>query len=131
MAGLCEGGNEPPGSLKAKMSKLVFSDVVTFHIYGIVNCHNIWVWGLENPHETVKHKRDFPKVNVFCAVFEENFFGPFLFQAPIVNENSYLEMLQHKLFPQIEEESGAFIFQQDRVSFHWHLSVRRYLMDWL
>ncbi|PNF43566.1 hypothetical protein B7P43_G03926 [Cryptotermes secundus] len=50
------------------MSRLIFSDEATFHLSGTVNLHNVRIWGTEHPHETVEHERDFPKVNVICAV---------------------------------------------------------------
>jgi len=34
--------------------KLVFSDEATFHVRGKVNCHNVRVWGTENPHATME-----------------------------------------------------------------------------
>jgi hypothetical protein len=45
--------------------KLVFSDEATFHVSGKVNRHNVRIWGTENPHATVEHDRDSPKVNEF------------------------------------------------------------------
>ena len=48
--------------------RLVFSDEVTFHTNGKANRHNVRIWGEENPHATIEHQRDSPKVNVFCAI---------------------------------------------------------------
>jgi hypothetical protein len=42
----------------------IFSDEATSHINGKVNRHNVRVWGTENPHVTLEHERDSPKVNV-------------------------------------------------------------------
>jgi hypothetical protein len=42
----------------------VVSNKATFHLSGKVNRHNVRIWGMENPHATVQHERDFPKVNV-------------------------------------------------------------------
>jgi hypothetical protein len=50
------------------LRRLVFSDEATFHLSGKVNRHNVRIWGTESPHATVQHERDFPKVNVFCAI---------------------------------------------------------------
>jgi hypothetical protein len=43
-------------------SRLVFSDEATFHLSGKVNRHNLRIWGMENPHPTIEHKRDTPKL---------------------------------------------------------------------
>jgi len=57
--------------------KLVFSDEVTFHLCGKVNRHNVRIWSTKNPHATMEHVRDPPKVNVFCAVSSCKVYGPF------------------------------------------------------
>jgi hypothetical protein len=50
------------------LNKIVFSNEATFHLSGKINRHNVRIWGTENPHETVEHVRDSPKLNVFfCA----------------------------------------------------------------
>ena len=50
------------------MKRLVFSDESTFHANGKVNEHNDRIWGEGDPHATVEHVRDCPKVSVFCAI---------------------------------------------------------------
>jgi hypothetical protein len=60
-------------------ARLIFSDKVTFHINGKVNRHNVHIWGTENPHVSLEHERDSPKVNVFCAISKEKVYGPFFF----------------------------------------------------
>jgi hypothetical protein len=54
--------------------KLVFSDEATFHVRGKENRHSVRIWVTENPHATVEHVRDSPKVNVL-------FFYRFLLQS--------------------------------------------------
>jgi hypothetical protein len=44
-----------------------------------------------------------------------------------VSGHSYLDMLQIWLFPQLNEDSGDYIFQQDGAPPHWHLDVRCFL----
>jgi hypothetical protein len=107
--------------------KLVFSDEATFHVYGTVNCHNVRIWGTENPHVTVEHVRASPKVNVFCAVASCKVYGPFFFAEPTVTGIIYLDMLQQWLRAQLQEDSKDFIFQQDGVPPHFHSDVRSYL----
>ena len=53
---------------KILLSRLVFSEEVTFHLSGKVNRHQVSTWGTHHPYEAVEHQRDYPKVNVFCAV---------------------------------------------------------------
>jgi hypothetical protein len=55
--------------------KLIFSDEVTFHLYGKVNRHNVRIWVAENPHTTFEHIRNSPKLNVFCAMSKEKVYG--------------------------------------------------------
>ena len=50
------------------LPRLIFSDEAMFHQSGKVNRHNVRMWGLQNPQETLEHERDSPKVNVFCAL---------------------------------------------------------------
>jgi hypothetical protein len=61
-----------------------FSDEGTFHIIGKANKHSVHIWGTEQPHAQTEHRRDSPKVNVFCAVPCENVRGPFVFTEAIV-----------------------------------------------
>ena len=108
--------------------RLVFSDEATFHLSGKVNKHNTRIWGTENPHVTLEHVRDSPKVNVFCAMSKKRVYGAFFFEGATVNGEAYLAMLQNWLMDQLhEEESANFIFQQDGAPPHWCLTVRQYL----
>ena len=61
------------------VERLIFYDEATFHMSRKVNVHNVWIWGTEQPHAQIKHQRDSPKVNVFCAVSREKMHGPFFF----------------------------------------------------
>ena len=58
--------------------KLVFSDEAIFHMCCKVNCHNIHIWGTENPHATIELVRDSPKMNVFCRFLLQNLWTIFL-----------------------------------------------------
>jgi hypothetical protein len=51
-------------------TSFIVRDEATFYIRGKVNRHNARVWGTENPHVTVEHERNSPKVNVFCAILK-------------------------------------------------------------
>ena len=109
--------------------RLVFCDEVTFHTNGKVNRHNVRIWGEENPHATIKHERDSPKVNVFCAISKNHVHGPFFFEEN-VSGDVYLQMLQNWLMDElIGNEHKNFIYQQDDAPPHWKLTVRAYLND--
>lgn len=110
-------------------SRLVFSDEATFHLSGKVNRHNVRIWGANNPHEMVEHHRDSPKVNVFCAVSQNQVYGPFFFEGSTVTGQSYLDMLRNWLFPSLQADSNDFIFQQDGAPPHWHQMVRAFLNE--
>jgi hypothetical protein len=90
--------------------KLVSSDEATFRVCGKVSRHNVRIWGTENPHATVEHVRDLPKVNVFCAVSSCKIYGPFFFAETTVTCINYLDMLQRWLMSQLQEDSEDFIF---------------------
>jgi hypothetical protein len=45
----------------------------------------------------------------------------------MVTGQTYLAMLQKWFLPQMNEDSGDFIFQQDGAPPHWHRDVRRFL----
>jgi hypothetical protein len=85
------------------LRRLVFSDEATFHLSDKVNGHKVRIWGTENPHATVQHERDSPKVNVFSTVSSRKVYGPFFFLQKTVTGISYLDMLQFWLFPQLED----------------------------
>ena len=92
---------------------LVFSDEATLHTNGKVNRHNVGIWGEENPHATIEHERDSPKVNVFCAISKKRVHGPFFFEGNVTGD-VYLQMLQNWLMVElIANEHKDFIYQQD------------------
>jgi len=107
--------------------KLVFSDEVTFHVCGKVNHHNVRIWGMENPHATMEHICDKPKVNVFCTISSCKVYGPFFFAEATVTNINYLNMLQLWLMPQLQEDREDFIFQQDGAPPHFHFDICAHL----
>ena len=102
------------------LPRFIFSDEAMFHLSGKVSHNNVRIWGLENPHEIVQHERDSQKISVFSAVSVRKIYGPFFFEGNTVTGNSYLEMLQDWLFPQLNEDSEDFISQQDGAPPLWH-----------
>jgi transposase len=109
--------------------RIIFSDESTFHLSGKVNKQNVRIWGTEHPRETVEHVRDSPKVNVFCAISHSKVYGPFFFEEKTVTGATYHQMLMNWLLPQLREDGGNFIFQQDGAPPHWHRNVRHYLNE--
>lgn len=111
------------------LKKIIFSDESTFHVNGKVNTRNCRIWGSEKPHVIIEHVRDSPKVNVFCAVSHFKVYGPFFFMEKTINGGVYLDMLEHFLIPQInqDEQQVPFYFQQDGAPPHFHGEVRAFL----
>ena len=109
--------------------RLVFSDEATFHINGKVNRYNVCIWGKENPHGTIEHERDSPKVNVFCSISKNHVHGPFFFEGNVTGD-VYLQMLQNWLIDElIANEHEDFIYQLDGAPPHWKLTVQAYLNE--
>jgi hypothetical protein len=52
------------------------------------------MWGSENPHVSLEHVHDSPKVNVFCALSKGKVYGPFFFKETTITGILYLDMLQ-------------------------------------
>jgi hypothetical protein len=104
-----------------------FSDEATFQLSGKVNHHNLRIWGTAHPHATIEHESDSPKLNVFCAIFFTKTYGPCFFAETTVSGFSYLDMLENWLFPQLNQDSDDYIFQQDGAPPNFHREVREVL----
>ncbi|GBN43880.1 hypothetical protein AVEN_235910-1 [Araneus ventricosus] len=78
------------------LNRICFSDESTFHVSGMVNRHNVRIWGSENSHVSAKLQRDSPKDNVWCG------------------------LMHNKL----EEFQPWIMFQQDGAPPHWGSLVR-------
>ncbi|PNF27743.1 hypothetical protein B7P43_G12779 [Cryptotermes secundus] len=108
------------------LRRVIFSDEATFHLSGKVNRHNVRIWGYR---VTFEHVRDSPKVNVFCAISLTKVCGHFFFDENTVTGVTSLRMLQNSLVPQMNEDSGDYISQQDGPPPHLHLNVRSFLNE--
>ena len=75
------------------LDKSVFSDTPTFHPSGKANRHYVHICGKELQTAAVQHQRDSPKVNVFCAMFISEVYGPFSFMETAVTGTSYQDVL--------------------------------------
>ena len=67
------------------------------HVSDKVNSHNVRIWGLENSQETIERERDFPRVDVCCAVFLRELLWAF-FEKNTISGRTNLELLQQWLF---------------------------------
>ncbi|GBL60335.1 hypothetical protein AVEN_89352-1 [Araneus ventricosus] len=83
------------------LNRICFSDESTFHVSGMVNRHNVHIWGSENPHVSAQLQRDSPKVNVWCG------------------------LMHYKL----EEFQPWIMFQQNGAPPHWGSLVRDFLHE--
>ena len=116
-------------NLKKTSSMNVLCSVMRPHMNGKVNRHNVCIWGEENPHATIEHERNSPKVNVFCAISKNHVHGPFFFEGNVTGDVN-LPMLQNWLIDElIANEHKDFIYQQDGAPPHWKLTVRAYLNE--
>jgi hypothetical protein len=106
------------------LRKIMFSDKATFHVSGKVNKQNVRIWGSEQPHATVEHIRDSPKVNVWCGLLHNRLIGPFFFAEATVTSRNYLDMLENFVHPQLQELQPAVLFQQDGAPPHWRFIMR-------
>ena len=108
------------------LHKICFSDEATFHTSGVVNRHNVRIWGKENPREYHEREMNSPKVNVWCAVLRNKVIGPYFFPEETVNQDGYLKMLEEYALP-ILQRMPRILFQQDGAPPHWGLRVRALL----
>jgi hypothetical protein len=92
------------------LDSVIFSDESTFHVSG--NCR---ISGRKNPRVFLKHVHGSQKVSLFCALSKERVYGSFFFMETTITGIMYLDMLQHFLNPQLEEDDqeGRIHFQQD------------------
>ncbi|KAJ4426523.1 hypothetical protein ANN_27337 [Periplaneta americana] len=109
------------------LTRIAFSDEATFHLSDKVNTHNTRIWGLENPRCIVEHIRDSSKLNVWCGLMHNLIIGPFFFAEQTVTRNTYLDMLDQFVVPQLMHLQPNVIFQQDGAPPHWGLIVREFL----
>ena len=109
------------------LSVFDFSHEATFHTSGIVNRHNVRIWGSENTHVVFQNQQDSPKVNVSCGLMHNKVIGSFFFNEPTISANVYLDMLELYVAPQLEGFQPWIIFQQDGAPPHWGSHVRRFL----
>ena len=108
-----------PGFLKC----VCFSDESTFHVSGLLNRHNLRIWGSENPYDTCVLERDSFKLNVWCGIMHDKIIGPFFFAEKSITAQIYLDVLTEYVSPQLKQYQPQVIFQQDGAPRHWSLEI--------
>ena len=114
-----------PGFLK----RVCFKDESTFHVSGLLNRHNLRIWGSENPRDTCELERDSPKLNVRCRIMYNKIIGPFFFAEKSITAQIFLDLLTEYVSPQLEKYQPQVIFQQDGAPSHWGLEVREFFNE--
>lgn len=109
------------------LRRIAFSDEATFFLNGVVNRHNVRIWGSQPPGEVLECTTGSPKVNVWCALLHDRIIGPFFFAEATITSAVYLDMLQQYAVPQLLQYHPDVMFQQDSAPLHWGLEVRAYL----
>ncbi|KAJ4444367.1 hypothetical protein ANN_06159 [Periplaneta americana] len=122
MVGLCEGGNEPPGSLKAN------NDECLFFLDGHVHTQNARYWSKENSRWL--REAGAPKVMVWCEIHCDMVVGPYFFGGN-VNQRTYGELLDSTvmefLYDLPLDKRIRMWFLQDGATAHYALTVRQKL----
>lgn len=109
------------------LRRIAFSDEATFFLNGVVNRHNVRIWGSQPPGEVLECTTGSPKVNVWCALLHDRIIGPFFFAEATITSAVYLDMLQQYAVPQLLQYHPDVVFQQDGAPPHWGLEVCAYL----
>jgi hypothetical protein len=107
-------------------SRVLFFDECA--IYHSSHMRNVVFWSKENPHYVQELERNPPHVMIWVAVSSQYLFGPYFFEG-YVNGDSYLDMLQTWLIPQLQEKGimDCVWLQQDGAPAHFAIQVREFL----
>ena len=107
---------------------------ISGHVYNRKNCVVYSPTGHGTPRQFYTEAEQSPqKVMVFCAIHGSGkLFGPVFFEGNFrLNQHRYREMLEHTIFPQMQEELGeewsSVIFQQDGARAH----TANMVVNWL
>jgi len=104
-------------------NKLLMTDEPYFNLQGTVYKQNFRYWSAANPHELHQRPTHDPKVTVWCAVWPRGVIGPYFFEdeggkAITVTSQSYTEMINEFLSPNLPPNNGTLWFQQDGATAH-------------
>ena len=98
-----------PGFLK----HVCFCDKSTFYVSGLLNRHNLRIWGSENLHDTCEPEWDFPKLIMWCGIMHDKIISLFFFAEKSIIAQIYLDVLTEYMSPQLKQYQPQVIFQQD------------------
>ena len=106
-----------------------FSDEATFHLYRLVNKHNVKYWSEDTARATIETVMNSSKLNVWCLISKTQLIGPFYFKNGTVNWENYLSIIQNFFLPEVRRlhKVHSIIFQQDGTPSHFVIDVRQYL----
>jgi len=63
------------------LRRICYTDEAIFHTSGVVNGHNVPIWGSENPHVVFQNEQGSPKVNVWCVLMHNKVIRPFFLRS--------------------------------------------------
>ncbi|GBN21210.1 hypothetical protein AVEN_191532-1 [Araneus ventricosus] len=101
------------------LNRIMFSDETNFHLSGIVNSHNVLIWGSENTNEYLEIQRDSPKVNVWCGIMYGRVIGSFFFTEKTLTSVIHVDVLENFVSPHLEELQPHVFLQHNGAPLHW------------
>ena len=110
---MLEKFNPEPDSI----DKIIWSDKAMFKLNGHINRHNSIYWSDVNPKVVMQHELNLPGVTVWCGISSAGIIGPYFFENTVTG-NSYVDMLQNWLLPQLYNTHQQW-FQQDGAAAHY------------
>ncbi|KAJ4429888.1 hypothetical protein ANN_22092 [Periplaneta americana] len=136
MSGLCEGGNESPGSLKARRPRRRWEDNIKMDLKEVGYDDRDWI-NLAQDRDRwrayealLNRQKAYEYVNVWTGVVDDCLIGPYLLPSPL-NSNQCYNFLATTLPDMLDDVSLAtrryMWFQHDGVPAHFTLRVRDYL----
>ena len=111
------------------MTKIFWSDEAYIHLNGDFSRYHCRIWSESNPHKFITKPLYSLKVSVLVGFTADFCVEPFFFDENVSLE-SYLEMLQHHLLPQLDHKRklSSVMFMQDGAPAHFSVKVRQVLM---
>lgn len=115
----------------ANDGNVFFSDESSFYVSGMVNKHNCRIWAASNPFVTVEAAMNSPKINVWCAMSNNQIIGPYFFEEDTINHQNYLNLLENYFYPILQKKRlhKKITFQQDSAPAHFSKEVRECLNE--
>jgi len=115
----------------ANDGNVFFSDESSFYVSGMMNEHNCRIWAASNPFVTVEAAMNSPKINVWCAMSNNQIIGPYFFEEDTINHQNYLNLLENYFYPILQKKRlhKKIIFQQDGAPAHFSKEVREWLNE--